>query len=471
MGIGLLRLLFPLLLGFWLGQLSINLKWSAAQETLPQPASLSVQIPLDETPLAQEDTDTSKDDSRRLQKQILILQERLDLLIEDHQSVADELDRRTLQSIEREATLQNEIDATREALDAARRDAIYRRAPLNESFNTFRNNQSQFWFGGTLAGGYTDLDKRSSTFGAATLSPHLYLLLNEHFLIESNPEITAGDEFDLESAQLDYFLNDNITLVFGRFYAPIGFMNERLHTSWIYKTPDKPIMFQQVFPSTTSLQGMQFRGSRYVADLPLKAEYALFVANGYSTSDDVSDPSVATNLRAMDQLGADVNNDKAFGGRLGFQVPTVGLISGVSMMHNGAYNRNNDLGLELFDIDASWRQGNWDLVFEMARVRQETRSAPIRRFGMYAQAAYRNFDSRHPVVEKLEYVARYENVDFKGIPTSAANANNALDRNRYSLGVNFYPYPSLIYKLHYIFDEERSQRSTQGIYMNVALGF
>lgn len=469
MGIQRRHILILLVLWVCLGLDSIDQKHFMAQEPLPAPINSPKTLEMP-TPVNQE-AGSSVDTSRRLQKQILILQERLDLLIQDHQAVADELDRRTLQSIERETALRNEIDATREALDAARRDELYRRAPLNEIVNTFRNNQSPFWFGGTLAGGYTDLDKRGSTFGAETLSPHMYLLLNEHFLIESNPEITAGGDFDLESAQLDYFLNDNITLVFGRFYAPIGFMNERLHTSWIYKTPDKPIMFQQVFPSTTSFQGMQIRGASYVADLPLKAEYALFVANGYSTADDVSDSSVVANLRAMDQLGADVNNDKAFGGRLGFQVPTTGLISGVSMLHNGAYDRNNKLGMELVDIDASWRPGNWDFLFEMVRVRQETQASPIRRFGMYAQAAYRNFASRNSVMEKLEYVVRYENVDFKGIPTGAANANNALDRNRYSLGVNFYPYPSLIYKLHYIFDDEPSARSTQGIYVNVALGF
>ncbi len=406
-----------------------------------------------------------------LRQQVEVLQERLNLLIEHQQEVTDTLDKRSLQSIQREASLRNEIDNAREMLDTTRRDADYSRVPLRETHNTFRSNQSPFWFGGTLAGGYTDLDNKNSTFLAETLSPHFYLLLNEHFLIESNPEITAGGDVEIESAQLDYFMNDNVTLVFGRFYAPIGFMNERLHTSWIYKTPDKPIMFQQVFPSTTSLQGMQIRGARYVADLPLKAEYAFFAANGYSTNDLVSNSTVAANLRAMDALGADVNNDKAFGGRLGMQIPTIGLISGVSMMHNGAYDRDNQFNLELFDIDASLRQGNWDLNFEAATVHQETPAAPIRRFGMYAQAAYRNYASRHPVVEKLEYVVRYENVDFKGISTIAANATNALDRNRYSAGVNFYPYPSLVYKLHYIFDDEHSQRSTQGLYANVSLGF
>ena len=434
-----------------------------AQESLPAPN------------LAKPDdgsgTRPSQNEIELLRQRLEVFQERINLLIEHHDEVTMMLDQRTLESIQRETILRNEVDNTREMLDAARRNAAHSRAPLSETYNTFRNNESQFWFGGTLAGGYTDLEYRNSTFSAETLSPHFYLLLNEHFLIEANPEITAGGQVDLESAQLDYFMNDNITLVFGRFYAPLGFFNERQHTSWIYKSPDRPIMFQQVFPSTTSLQGMQIRGARYVADLPLKAEYAFFAANGYSTDESVSNASVAANLRAMDSLGSDINNDKAFGGRLGIQIPTIGLISGFSMMHNGAYDRDNQFGLELFDIDASLRQGNWDFTAELATVHQETPTVPIRRFGMYAQAAYRNFTSRHPVAEKLEYVVRYENVDFKGIPTPAANLINALDRNRFSTGANFYPYPSLIYKLHYIFDDEHSQRSTQGLYANVSLGF
>ena len=125
-----------------------------------------------------------------------------------------------------------------------------------------------------------------------------------------------------------------------------------------------------LIPFPTSLQGMQIRGARYVADLPLKAEYAFFAANGYSTDESVSNASFAANLRAMDSLGSDINNDKAFGGRLGIQIPTIGLISGFSMMHNGAYDRDNQFGLELFDIDASLRQGNWDFTAELATVHQ-----------------------------------------------------------------------------------------------------
>ena len=70
---------------------------------------------------------------------------------------------------------------------------------------------------------------------------------------------SAPPGVELESASSTGSLHDNFTLVAGRFYSPLGFFNERLHTTWIFKTPDRPLMFSQVSRrrcrSTASGQG------------------------------------------------------------------------------------------------------------------------------------------------------------------------------------------------------------------------
>ena len=85
-------------------------------------------------------------------------------------------------------------------------------------------------------------------------------------------------------AQAEWFLNDSLTVVSGRFYSPIGFFSERLRLDWVIKTPDPPLMFNQVYPAQLSFNGVQFRGAKYVADTPVKLEYSGFVANGLSVT-------------------------------------------------------------------------------------------------------------------------------------------------------------------------------------------
>ena len=65
--------------------------------------------------------------------------------------------------------------------------------------------------------------------------------------------------------QADFFVNDWLTIIAGRFVAPIGFYNERLNNPWINKLPGDapggvPILWMQVLPPM-SLLGVQAQGS------------------------------------------------------------------------------------------------------------------------------------------------------------------------------------------------------------------
>ncbi len=98
----------------------------------------------------------------------------------------------------------------------------------------------------------------NNTFRAQTLELRPYLLLNEKFLMSANVALQEGT-VQLWRAQTEWFMTDSLTFVAGRFYSPIGFYSERLRLNWIIKTPDPPLMFNQVYPAQLSFDGLQLR--------------------------------------------------------------------------------------------------------------------------------------------------------------------------------------------------------------------
>ena len=350
---------------------------------------------------------------------------------------------------------------------------------LKELFNPHRNNESPLGIYGTLSSPFVKFQDRPSNFPTTVFSPHFYLLLNERVLMEVNPEVESDGTTDLESAQLDWFLHDNLTLVVGRFYSPLGFFNERLHTTWIFKTPDRPLMFSQVFPSPLSMNGVQLRGAVELGGWPVKLEYSGVVTNGFSMTAAQPNAVDFANLNAMSDAFNDVNGDKALGGRVGLSFPAAGLIVGLSGLLNGAYDPAGRFDLDVAVVDVGWHRGNWDFRSEFARTNQEVPGGTIRRRGFYTQIAYRPYDCGHPVLERLEGVIRFDSVRFGGIDPAVAALSfggrelSPIGRNRYTVGLNYYPYPSLILKAAYALNDEVQfrDRRDHGFLAQVAWGF
>ena len=398
--------------------------------------------------------------------------------VEQLQATATQLESRAQLAAQRDQELAHAVDELREREDAQNRGWPWLPPTLHELFLPSRTNESPLAFYGTLATNFTAFEDAPSNFPAPVFSPHFYLLLNERFLLEANPEFTA-QSVELESAQLDWFLTDNLTLVIGRFYSPLGWFNERFHTSWIYKTPDRPLMFGQVLPASLSFNGLMLKGATYLGDWPVKLEGSAVVTNGFSLT--AANPTARdfADLRAMSDAFNDVNSDKAYGGRAGLVFPTIGVWMGISGMVNGPYDRAGQLDLSLWDVDFNYRWGIWDFHFELAKVNQQAPGAPLDRLGFYTQIAYRPFHSSSPVVRRLEGVARYDYVEFRGISAATAGLNfgareNApIDRSRYTVGLNYYLYESLICKIAYEINEERNFRNLRdnGILAQVTWGF
>lgn len=372
-----------------------------------------------------------------------------------------------------------ELDRINESRDSFRRNLTsFLPANLKETYLPSRTDQSPLVMYNTLQFNIEDFESENRNFAAPVWLPHFYLNLRDEFQVQINPLITE-DKLNILSAQVDWFLTDHFTLTAGRFYSPLGFFHERLHTNWVVKTPDAPLVFEQIYPFLLSFNGLQGRGARYLGRSHYKLEYSVLTANGLSLDADNPSQFDFANMNKFRQFN-DANNDLALAGRVGLTNPIVGWTVGLSGLANGAYDSAGTEDLSMWNIDASFHRGNWDLRFEYANVAQQSPHGPIDRQGLYAQVAYRPRHLIHPAWSRLEYVGRFGWVDFSGIDLSQTGIDFGgsekipVDRNRYSAGVNAYLQPSLITKIHYQINDERDPNfrfDDDGLIAQVVWGF
>jgi len=411
----------------------------------------------------------------RLRKQLELQQKQIDVLLRMTQLLANQVKKqpaageavetlqeqvatveaRTQQGAQRDQELALAHDLLMEKLDAESRAGPMLPATLRELFLPSRNNESPLAIYGQLSQNFEAFSQRNSTFVPPTLQLHPYLLLNEKWMMSANL-ILLSDSLVMCRMQAEWFINDHLTFVAGRFYSPVGFYSERIRLEWVLKTPDQPLLFNQVYPNQLYFDGLQLRGARYLLDSPVKLEYVGFVANGLSVPGSKLSPRVYSDLSNFTDSINDVNGAKAWGGRVGLSIPEVGFIAGLSGLANGDYDQAGHY-LNLWDVDVNYHRGNWDARFEFVHTDQTTPAAPIHRQGFYAQVAYRQYDNPNPFLQKLEGVFRFDHVQFDGINLQQTGINFGgfgqiyarmpLDKNRYTFGANYWFYPSLALKL------------------------
>ena len=216
-------------------------------------------------------------------------------------------------------------------------------------------------------------------------------------------------------------------------------------------------MFRQVVP-LTSTDGVQFRGSRYLGALPIKMEYSFYGGNGFQLP---QKPTTLTTVADLQGLtgGPDEVNAKAYGTRLGMWLPLHGVNFGFSGYTNGNYAPGLQAHYSLWDFDFSYHRGSWDFRAEYAGNRQQASpiiGRDIHRQGFYSQVAYRNYGAFNRYLANLEVVARYGFATFHGINPNLLDLSAfptpfdvPVPRDQYTLGINYYFYPSMVLKLAY----------------------
>jgi hypothetical protein len=401
------------------------------------------------------------------------------------------LESRSQRAAQRDQELAGAVDDLREHADAQERNGPWLPATLKQLFDPMENNETPLSIYGALSFGYNRIvgDSASAANGAGRpatpggfyfgeFTPDFLLRLNDWIFLEA--EIGIGSDGSVSAgsfAQADFFVTDWLTIIGGRFVAPIGWFNERLNNPWVNKLPTDtpgafPLLWLQVLPAMSML-GVQAQGSFYLGCSPLKMEYSAWVSNGLNlTPATAGMPNIneLANLENMEDTFSRITNEKNFGGRLGLWWPAVGLEGGISGMINGDYVAGGfEDAISFLAVDLNYHKDNWDVRFEYGMAWQQTGSfagttgltGNIRRQGFYGQVAYRPKDLPNGFLQKLEGVYRYSYVDFRGIdPTTLdlTTFSSPIDvpvrRQQNEFGINYYFYPRLVLKAAYQVNDE-----------------
>jgi hypothetical protein len=422
-----------------------------------------------------------------LQKQIEAQQEMIKLLadhvrkqplagspVEKLQTQAATLEVRSQQAAQRDRELGQAVDILAEHIDSMERNGPQLPATLKELFLPSQTNESPLSIYTNLVVGYNAPETGTAGPFFGNFSPHLRLILNDWIYAIGEIDVSSNGAVDVSDAEVDFIVNDWLTVVVGRFPATIGFFNERLNSPWINKLPDAPLMFRQVSPPI-SLNGIQARGAFYLGDSPLKLAYSAYIGSGLEMNNQAPALFDVANLEGMLNTYDVVVSTPTFGGRLTLWYPEIGVEVGISGLFNAPYTPVANDSIKLWEFDANYHKGNWDLRFEYAQMFQQAESFignNIVRRGLYAQAAFRPLDAPSPILQKMELVARYGYTSFSGIdptaidPTAFATLVDApVNRHQYTFGINYWFYASLVAQLAYEVNQEPGGSLQDNVFM------
>ncbi len=332
--------------------------------------------------------------------------------------------------------------------------------------------------------GYTDLQGRPSTFGAA-VNPIFLWQVEENLLVETELEVELEDRvanMDLGYANLSYVLSDEWMIGGGKFLTPFGLFSERIHPSWINRLPDAPLVFAHgtglVPPSSL---GVWARGAVRQGDQRLN--YAFFLTNGPAMT--VADPGGgaegdhgATGALEFDNYD-DINSNKAFGGRLGF-LPAPELEVGVSGMWADVLPAGMEqASARLYGLDVtfqhripSWK-GNLRFLAEWVWSQVDSVAFPgvrafdNRRNGGYLQASFRFLGAASDFLSRIEPVVRFDRLNQPN------DVEGSFDEQRWTFGVDYWIGPSAALKVAWRMDEILNGDREEGdaLLVQFAMGF
>jgi len=374
---------------------------------------------------------------------------------------------------------------------------------IDQRIIDFENHpSSKLFISGYGAAGYTDPDNGDGSFGMLFVPIFHYQLSDRLHLTGEIEFDLRGDELEIEVeyAQIDFLVNDYLTITAGKFLLPFNAFSERTHPSWINKLPSVPPIYGShgsgggIIP-VLSDTGVQFRGGLRLPWLLGEEEprinYALYLVNGPRIEpesefderfEDLAefwdDEGVIDADELLDALGIedhhgteiefgenflDNNGNKAVGGRLGI-LPIYSLEIGGSFMV-GIFDDADDLDFRMFGFDLDYKVGPFDLRGEYINLRFDRELGGRELLeGFYAQGALRlrdalaHFDlSGGTFLDKIELVLRYGRVD------------NGLDYGEWTPGIVYRIRPSVPLKLAYSF--RTGDRNDDVFQLQLAFGF
>ena len=378
----------------------------------------------------------------------------------------------------REATHQADFDRASAAETVARVERL--REEFDAKLEPLLPGLTNITLGGGAVAGFQDRENVDSTFGVG-LAPILLWQPSDRWLFETEIAFVLSEEdseVELDYAQISYLVNDYVTIGAGKFLMPFGAFWERWHPSWINKLPTMPLIYERGLMGQTGI-GVQVRGGVPVG--LMKFNYAAYVING---------PEFKTSLASAGMLSfgnhRDSNNNKAVGGRVGFQpIPELELgfsllsgrvgesgsnFSGVDTVITGVdlmYSRQIEAIKGRLDIraEAIWVDTD-DVIFTGPF---DPFTFDNKRNGWFVQVAYRptlvdvtlgdDFE-----LKNLEFVARFDQLRQQGA------GDRGVDRDQFTFGLDYWIKPNMVLKAAYLLDNAHGAEDENGFFVQMAIG-
>ena len=391
----------------------------------------------------------------------------------------NQADQETIQQLQQKlsATQRTAADAEQKSVAAVQAQTQPpAQAPIDEA--TVNHN---FTMLGDAEFQYVNADKQNGAFVLADFAPIFLYRAGDNILFEAGFDTTIQNNapnsagytttFNVSFAQLDYVMNDYMTLCVGDLLLPLGTYSER-GAGWLNKLPDAPLAVDALLPG--SGVGAELRGAIPVGEAGKFLNYSAYLVNGPGSADGTGDAGsldLGGNVGVRsDGAFANLHSAPAGGGRLGIFLPLpykphydleLG-VSGQTGQWDGAGNHLWTAGV----LDAALHLGaNFEAKGEYIMTRYGSDDqGEIRQQGWYAQTSYKlaglNFDL--PVINDIEFVGRYDSL-IDGLGTLT---------HRYTVGYIYYITNTLLFEGDYEFihSTDATQPATQLI-LQLSYGF
>ena len=372
-------------------------------------------------------------------------------------------------------TQQTAATAEQQSMAAAQAQAQpLPRMPLDEA--TVNRN---FQILGDAEFQYVNAGHQNGSFLLADFAPIFLYRGGENILFEAGFDTTIANNapnggdytttFNLSFAQLDYVMNDYLTLCAGDLLLPVGTYTER-GAGWLNKLPDDPLAVDALIPG--SGVGLQARGALPMGDAGKLFNYALYCVNGPGSADGTGNAGsldLGGNVGVRsDGASANLHNNPGGGARLAVFLPfkpRYDLELGISGMVSEWDNAGSHLWMAGV-IDASLHLGpNIEIKGEYIASRYGSDVLGlINQNGWFVQGGYKlaGLNLELPGINNLELMGR-----FDSLHDGLANTTD-----RYTLGCVYYVTSALLLEGDYEFlnSSDPTQPSNQLI-LQISYGF
>lgn len=289
------------------------------------------------------------------------------------------------------------------------------------------------------------------------------------FVLQNNAPNSPGTTttINLSFAQLNYLLNDYVTLAAGELLLPLGTYSERT-AGWLNKIPDDPLP-RDLLPGVGV--GGQLLGAIPLGNQGKMINYAVYGVNGPGSADGTGNASALdlggnVGLRS-DNAVANLHANPSGGGRIGFFAPFKPHYD-VELGISGQSGEWDNAGRHLWSglvFDASVHLGSyfetkgeyinsWYGTDDMGNVHP---------YGWWVQSGYKlaGLNLQFPFVSNVELVGRYDYI----------NDGLGLKTRRFTLGSIYYLSNTLLFESDYEFLSSTDPTAKDQLILQLSYGF